>query len=189
MLGNLGHDIECSIFGIIDMAYTGGPIYRLNYKGIIKSDSTKKVIRPKIAYYSIQNVTSVFDHTLSRIPEVRSTHNSKMPSSDQGTVLYTASTDRSLSVYGYQHKNTQKQVYTIWADDYIPKDDNTTKPLTFTFTNGNFVQPVLVDMITGGVYEIPASQWSREGDKYTFRNIPVYDAPVLIADKSLVKIR
>lgn len=189
MLGNLGHDIECSIFGLIEMAYTSGPIHKLNYKGIIKSDSTKKVIRPKIAYYAIQNVTSVFDHSLSRIPEVRFTHNGKMSSPNKETVLYTTTTDRSLSVYGYQHKNTQKQVFTIWIDDYIPKDDNTTKTLNFTFTNGNFEHPVYVDLITGGVYDIPASQWSKNGDKYSFTNIPVYDAPILIADKSLIKTR
>jgi hypothetical protein len=189
MLGNLGHDIECSIFGLIEMAYTSGPINRLNYKGIIKSDSTKKVIRPKIAYYAIQNVTAVFDHTLSRIPEVKFTHNNTMSPPNKEMVLYTKSTDRSLSVYGYKHTNTQKQVFTIWMDDHIPTDSNQTRNLNFTFSNANFDQPVYVDIITGGVYEIPASQWSKEGNKYTFKNIPVYDAPILIADKSLITIR
>jgi hypothetical protein len=39
-----------------------------------------------------------------------------------------------------------------------------------------------------GVYEIPATQWSRAGDTYTFKGIPVYDAPILIADRSLIRI-
>ncbi len=111
-----------------------------------------------------------------------------MASPNKETVLYTMSTDRSLSVYGYQHKTSGKQVFTLWVDEYIPKDDNTTKLLNFTFTHGNFDQPVFVDIITGRVYEIPARQWRKEGDKYSFTNIPIYDAPVLIADKSLIKI-
>ena len=45
-----------------------------------------------------------------------------------------------------------------------------------------------VDIITGGVYEIPAGQWSRTGSTYTFKGIPVYDAPILIADRSLIPI-
>jgi hypothetical protein len=48
---------------------------------------------------------------------------------------------------------------------------------------------VFVDILTGGVYEIPASQRSKNGNTWTFKNIPVYDSPVLIADKSLIKIR
>ncbi|MDZ4794051.1 MAG: hypothetical protein SGI83_07215 [Bacteroidota bacterium] len=48
MLADLGHDIECSILGIINMNYPKtGPIRRLNVKGIIESDSTKKALLPR----------------------------------------------------------------------------------------------------------------------------------------------
>lgn len=189
MLGNLGHDIECSIFGIIEMAYTNGPINRLNYKGIIKSDSTKRAIRPKIAYYSIQHVTSIFDHSLSRIPEVKGVNNPALSPANDNAVYYTKSTDRHLSVYGYRHQETRKHLYTIWMDEHIPGDDNTVKLLDFTFTSAELESPVYVDIITGRVYDIPKDQWSKDGRKITFRKIPVYDAPVLIADRSLIRVR
>ncbi|MBD0255957.1 MAG: beta-galactosidase [Cytophagales bacterium] len=188
MLGNLGHDIECSILGIIDMNYNlpGSPITKLNVKGIIQSDSTRRAVRPKMAYHAMQHVASVFDHSLQRIPQVKHTHNKNLPSPGQQTVLYTVSTDRSLSVYGYQHRQTGRQVFTLWMDEHIPGEDNMPKPLNFTFTNGNFDQPVLVDVISGKVYDLPADQWRKEGNTYSFTNVPVYDAPVLIADKSLI---
>lgn len=184
MLGNLGHDIECSIFGLMEMAYNSGPINRMNYKGIIKSDDAKKVIRPKIAYYAIQNVTSIFDGTLERITELRHTYN--IGGALPGEFRYSQSTDRSLAVYGFRNKATQKQLYTIWVDESIPTDSNQTQLRTFSFSNGNFDAPILVDIITGGVYEIPTSNWSKKGSVYTFKEIPVYDAPILIADKSLI---
>ena len=187
MLGNLGHDIECSVFGIIEMAYTEGPINRLNFKGIIKSDATKKVIRPKTAYYAIQNVTSIFDNTLERLTGLRMSRNIAGAAPDE--FRYSQTTDRSLAVYGFRHKATQKQLYAIWMDENIPTDSNQTKLQTFTFSNGNFESPVLVDIITGGVYEIPATKWSKKGNTYTFKEIPVYDAPIVIADKSLVHHR
>ncbi len=189
MLGDLGHDIETSVFGLVEMAYTSGPIHRLNYKGIIKSDSTKQVIRPKMAYYAIQHVTSIFDNSLQRIQKLEATYNDKLVPKSPNEVVYTKSTDRTLSVYGYAHTTTKKQVYTIWMDEYIPTESNKTKTLTFTFTNANFDQPVYVDILTGSVYEIPATQWSKTGSHYTFTNIPVYDAPILIADKSLIPLR
>ncbi len=186
MLGNLGHDVECSIFGIIEMAYTNGPINRMNYKGIIQSDSTKKVVRPKMAYYAIQNVTSVFDNSLERISDLKHSYN--LEDAGPNTHRFSNQTDRSLSVYGFQHKSTKKQVYAIWMDEGIPFNTNTLKTETFSFTNANFENPVFVDVLTGGVYEIPPGQWSKKGNTTTFRNIPVYDSPILIADKSLIKI-
>ena len=187
MLGNLGHDIECSIFGIIEMAYTNGPINKLNFKGIIKSDSTKKVIRPKTAYYALQHVTAVFDNSLERIKGLVFTHN--MEGAKPNEFKYSYSTDRSLAVYGYRNKISGKQLSSIWMDEHIPADDNKVKLLNFSFTNADFENPVFVDMITGGVYEIPAVNWSKKGNTYSFKNIPVYDAPILIADKSLVSIK
>lgn len=187
MIGNLGHDIECSIFGIIEMAYTNGPINRMNIKGIIQSDSTKQVIRPKMAYYAIQNVTSVFDNSLELIVDLKHSHN--IEGAGENKHIYSKQTDRSLSVYGFQNKSTHKQVYAIWMDESIPLNTNTLKMETFSFTNANFENPVFVDLLTGGVYEIPSNQWSKKGNTFTFKNIPVYDSPILIADKSLIKIK
>jgi len=189
MLGDLGHDIESSILGIIDMNYPKtGPITRLNVKGIIESDSTKKAIRPKMAYYAMQNVATIFDHSLSRLKGLHPTYNAN-PKLDTTKHRYAKSTDRSVSVYGYEHVTSKKQLYAIWNDEYIPTNSNTTRNISFTFLNGNFQQPVYVDLITGAVYEIPADKWSRVGNKYSFKDVPVYDAPVLIADKSLIGTR
>lgn len=189
MLGDLGHGIETSIFGLVEMAYTNGPINRLNYKGIIQSDSTKRVIRPKMAYYAIQNITSVFDHSLQRIPRVEHTYNAGFVPENSFEVRYTASTDRVLTVYGYRHKTSGKTVFTVWQGEHIPSESNKAKNLNFTFANAQFDQPVFVDVLTGKVYDIPAGQWKKTGTVYAFTNIPVYDAPVLIADKSLVKLQ
>ncbi|MFD1875608.1 GH39 family glycosyl hydrolase [Hymenobacter bucti] len=186
MLGDLGHDIESSVFGIVEMAYTNGPINRLNYKGLLKSDSTKRVTRPKMAYYAIQHVTAVFDHSLRRIAKVEFRHNLDYAPQNAQDVVYNLDTDRGVAVYGYRHASTQKQVFTIWADDYIPSESNKTRLRTLTLRNGNFNQPVYVDILTGGVYEIPATQWKKAGEVYTFTGIPIYDSPILIADKSLV---
>jgi hypothetical protein len=186
MLGNLGQDIESSVFSLVEMNYTSGPIHRLNYKGLLKSDASKRVIRPKIAYYAVQNVTSVFDDSLERLAGLEHTHN--IARGGEAARLYTHSTDRQLAVFGYRHKTTGKQVYTIWQRDNIPVDANDVSLQDITITQGSFDQPVWVDVISGGVYEIPASQWSRTGTTYTFKRIPVYDAPVLIADRSLVRL-
>jgi hypothetical protein len=188
MLGDLGHDIESSILGIIEMNYgaTSGPITRMNVKGIIESDTSKRAIRPKMAYYAMQNVASVFDDNLSRIKHLEDTHNTNATLGKE-EVKYNKGTDRSIAVYGYEHKNTKKQVYTIWNNEYIPTNTNIPKNLNITILNSNFDQPVYVDMLTGGIYEIPENQIDRKGVKTVFKNVPIYDSPILIADKSILK--
>lgn len=186
MLGDLGQDVESSVFSVVEMNYTSGPINRMNYKGLLKSDTSKRVIRPKIAYYAVQNVTAVFDHSLERLRDLEHTYN--IAAAGAADRRYAHSTDRKLAFFGYRHRTTGKQVYTIWQRDNIPVDANDISLQEITITNGSFDQPVWVDVITGAVHEIPAAQWSRAGDTYTFKGIPVYDAPILIADRSLIPV-
>lgn len=169
LLGDLGRDIETSVFTIIDIAYAGNPPV-LNMKGLIQSDFSKAAIRPKVAYYAVQNLASVFDNSLEAAPDFK----------------FTTNANESVSVFGYQHKNTKKQLITLWLDGKTPGNTFTTTPTDITIENGNFNTPVWVDLLTGHVYEIPKSAWSKSGNNYTFNQIPLYDSPVLIVEKTLV---
>jgi len=44
-----------------------------------------------------------------------------------------------------------------------------------------------VDTVTGAVYELPPDRVVTQGDKTVLRDIPLYDAPVFITDKSVVE--
>lgn len=189
MLSDLGHDIECSILGIIDMNYhSGAPITKLNVKGLIHSDETRRALKPKMAYYAMQHVTAMFDDTLVRVKEVSRTSNPDAPL-PQGEVKFNPGTDRSLSVYGYASRATGKQLFTIWMNENVPVESNQTKDLRFTLIGANIDQPAYVDVLTGSVYQIPASLWKKEGNKLVVQKLPVYDAPVLLADRSLLTLR
>ncbi len=188
MLGDLGHDIESSVFSIVEMHYTSGPINTFNTKGILKSDANQGVERPKAAYRAIQTVTSVFDGTLTRIARVEHTFNDKVVPADADQVLYAINSDRAFSVYGYRHPVRQVDVYTIWMADQIPGDSLDKKGYTVSLANARFKQPVLVDVLSGQVFEIPAGQWSQRGVHVDFKNVPLFDGPVLIADRSLVDL-
>lgn len=173
MLGDLGRDIESSVFCIIDMYYKRGGQNTLNIKGLIQSDSTLRAIRPKMAFYSVQNVTSVFDDQLERITDFK----------------YTVNTKESLSVFGYANINSKQQLVTIWLDGAIPGNYFDTQNINITIENANFKKPVWVDLFSGRIYEIPKANWSKSGNTYTFKNIPVYDSPVLISDRSNIKFQ
>jgi len=170
MLGDLGRDIETSVFCIIDMYYKkwGKDDGILNIKGLIQSDKTLRAVRPKMAFYSVQNVASVFDNQLQRIPDYK----------------YVADISKSISVFGYENTDTKKQVVTLWLDGEIPGNHFDTENVDITIESGNFNNPVWVDIFSGRIYQIPKSNWSKSGDTYTFTGLLVYDSPILISDKS-----
>ena len=184
MLGNLAHDIECCIFSLVEMNYTVGPIRKMNYKGLLKSDATKRVVRPKIAYYAVQNVAAVFDDRLERIKDLESTHN--LAAAKPGESRYRLGTDRRVAFSGYRHGTTGKHLYAMWLADNIPDNEIRTRPVDVSIAGAEFAEPVWVDVITGAVHAIPKGQWSRTAAVSTFKAIPLYDAPVLIADRSLI---
>jgi polysaccharide biosynthesis protein PslG len=66
----------------------------------------------------------------------------------------------------------------------VPSDDNTTVKATVMLRQTRFQEPVWVDLITGGIYEIPATMLATDGDSVTFKDIPLYDAPIVITDRS-----
>jgi hypothetical protein len=76
----------------------------------------------------------------------------------------------------------------VWKDSETPSISNAKTPMTFQFDTGNFEIPVLVDLRTGTVFEIPPSNWIRTGSNFLFKDIPVYDSPILIVDKSLITL-
>ncbi|HEV7350894.1 GH39 family glycosyl hydrolase [Telluribacter sp.] len=170
LLGDLGHDIETSVFTIIDIYYNWGDRAVLNTKGLIQSDITMAAIRPKVAYYAVQNLASVFDNTLELDPDSR----------------LTADTGESVSLYGYQNRSSKKNLISLWLDGKNPTNDFRTTPVTVKADNMSFTAPVYVDLMTGHIYEIPKSDWTKTGNSILFKNIPLYDSPVLIVEKALV---
>jgi len=165
LLGDLGHNIETSVFTIIDIYYK--PV--LNTKGLIQSDPTMAAIRPKVAYYTVQNVAAVFDNNMVINPEFK----------------FSSASKESLSVYGYQHIPTQTPLVALWIDGQNATNSFKTTPVSITIGNMNFKEPVWVDLMTGSIYKIEKSQWSKSGSSCTF-NIPLYDSPVLITEKSFL---
>lgn len=165
MLGDLSRDQESAVFTLMEFFYPQG----LNTKGLLKSNANKTVAYAKPAYFAVQNVTAIFDHSLTRIPSYG----------------YSSTSSTQLALSAYAKNGTGKQAVTAWFSNAMPSDSTNRTPVNFTFTSGSFDDPVYVDLREGKIYDIPASNWSRTGASYTFTQIPCYDSPILIADKSV----
>jgi hypothetical protein len=93
---------------------------------------------------------------------------------------------KATACYAYKHKPSGQQLLVFWDKSAVPSNGNETVSATLTLAKGSFKEPVWVDVLTGGIFELPKEQMSVEGDTVTFKDIPVYDAPAFITEKSLV---
>jgi hypothetical protein len=169
LLGDLGRDKESSVFGIVDMKYPD----EMNRKGLLRARDDRTVERPKPAYFAVQHLTAVFDNRLIRTTHFRAEPDRELP----------------LSAYAYRHGPSGQSVVTLWLHDQIPTDDNRKTAVDLSLSAVNFREPLYVDLRTGQVYELPPGQWKREGDAVKFRQIPVYDSPILLADRATLPLQ
>ncbi|MBC7920898.1 MAG: hypothetical protein H7Z75_07370 [Ferruginibacter sp.] len=167
MLGDHGRGIATNLFTISDIHYAAGDhMVGVNTKGLLKTNPDKTIERPKLVYKAAQHVFSLFDEQIALVPETKPTVNVD-----------------SLSAFAYRHRKQGGTLVTLWKHEAVPVDNYAPKSTTVT-VEGQFSQPVFVNLITGQVYKIPKGQWTRKGKTHTFTNLPVPDYPVLVADKS-----
>jgi hypothetical protein len=176
MLGDLGNGADSEVFTAADLDYRTTSFHNgLVRYGLIKTAGAAegyKVLKVKTAYYAVQNVVSVFNDGLELIPDYPCEAACASP----------------LAVYGHRDIKSGQQVCVFWNKGVVPSNHNDTVSATLTVTGGAFAEPVWVDTLTGGVYEIPKESVVAEGGKVVFRGVPAYDAPVFITDKKLLSV-
>lgn len=166
MLGDLGHDVVSSVFTICDFDHTGREI---NRKGLLKINDKRSLAKVKMVYYTVQNIASLFDLTLERQKE------------------YAASvSDENVTWFAFRDSEKKQDALVFWDGTQIPSESNEARKTTWTLENAQIAEPVLVDVVTGRIYKIPDKNIQRDGEKLTLTEIPVYDAPLVITDRSRV---
>ncbi|MBN1347114.1 MAG: hypothetical protein JXQ73_30765 [Phycisphaerae bacterium] len=189
LLGDLGRDIPTSYFSICDMAYRVRPggkdsdwrddqdklEQRINYKGLLEINPDKTINHAKQSYRAVQHITALFDSTVRRIPDSRATLSGGMEKA-------------KYSIFGYRSANGSPLV-TVWRSSDPPGKRPDLEHVVLTVLGERFSDPVWIDLMTGGVYDVDNSLWKQEADTCTFRRLPVYDSVVVLADRSVIADR
>jgi len=172
MLANHGKDVPFNLFTLCELKYTQPGMTGFNRKGLLRCNDDKTVAGPKLAYFAAQRVFSIFDDTLERIRDFK----------------FTTPCKEKLAVSGYRQKVGGSVMVTAWLSGAPPEDSNQMTPVDLTFHASRFTSPVYADLLTGKVYALPRDRWSVAGDAITFNQLPIYDSPILIAEKSALSL-
>lgn len=180
LLAHHAKDIPMNLFSISDLHYTtasaqGGPdgVLRMNYKGLLGTNPDQTVSHVKPVYYAAQTVFTLFDDTVVRIP----------------AYPFTTTSLRALTVAGYcSATNDGAQLVTLWFSDAPPAEANGVTRADVALRNGQFTDPILIDLRTSTAYALPNDSWSQTDAGTIFRALPLYDSPVVIAERSAVAL-
>ena len=194
-LGDLCHDVESGLFCIVDINYAP-PTFEVpfcNRKGYLRLNSKNDIIQVKRAYYAIQNMVSVFNSDLTRIPE------KKVSITDPSIALFEYQTRKGEPLFVFWEKGRMickrreggtrvEYDAVIDTESGRPSDSLTTREVIFEWGGRLLKDPVWVDLITGWVYEIPSENQIQHADGITFVRIPVYDSPCFVTERAALDL-
>ena len=173
-LGDLGHGDDTEVFHLCDLEYRAVKHHwgLLRY-GLLKTTGQAdgfRVLKVKKAYYAIQNAVSVFNDALECLSPATT---SKIEGVDKAVI------------YDWKDRATQTPVVVFWDAAAMPSDSNAVQTAKVTVKGGALENPVWVDLLTGNVYKIDASQItsSKGATVYT---VPVYDSPAFITSQDIL---
>ena len=140
--------------------------------GLVKCNDKLEVTKVKPAYYTVQNIATLFDATI--IP--KKVYKRIAPgASAEGLVFYT-----------FRQEGTDIPLIAFWDASKHPVNDNTVRRTSLEVFKVEFKEPVWIDLVTGAIYRIPERMAIKVKNGMMFEDVPYYDAPVVITDKSLV---
>ena len=192
MLVDNSYGMNTTVFTISDLHYAGrdasagdGYAVQNNTKGLLRSNARNEIIGIKRAYYAVQNVVSVFDGSVVPIRKGGSFSNT------DETVFFREwrmASGRPLVAF-WQYETRRVTACPDALPEFkpvhvMPSDSFSTRPTVFEYSGSPMKEPVWVDLFSGRVFEIPAANVLVHSCGVTFIDIPVYDSPCLIAERS-----
>jgi hypothetical protein len=167
MAGDRVRNIPSSVFTIIDLKYPN----MLQSFGLIRSNLLYEFIYKRPSYYAVQHMMSFFDDTVKPV----------------GLLEYESDSSRKLTVAGFEKAGTP--VTLLWYSDQIPNDELEWNRTNLTIKSVMFRDPMYVEMITGKVFELEQSDWKSEGGNTAFTQLPIWDSPIMLAERAQVELR
>ena len=129
------------------------------------TDEDNNVIRAKEAYYAVRNLATLWDEADTPV--------------DDFSVIPVSPLQHSL--WRFRDSETCLNSFVLWHDASVPGNSARFVYEDVEVCEGTFSDPVAVDVRTGKVYRV-------EMDGTLLRRVPVYDSPVFVMEKKLLKI-
>ena len=163
IISDHGRGIRTGVFCISEMNNGANDyVKKKNTKGILQTDDSNRVLRPKEAWYALCNLTTLYQFLDETLPS--------------GEIV--TPEGMHCSKFLFRDKETGVTSAVIWDDSAIPSDTQAEhgSDVTLPF---KLRHPVSVDIRTGLVHRLKA-------DGNIMHGVPLYDSPVMITERKIL---
>ena len=157
---------SCSIFTLTDLVY---PDMQQSF-GLLRTGLDFKVKYKKPSFYAVRNLVNLLPDNIMPF-DVESTSN----------------TSREIKVKGLKDGDRTIGVAYYFSDN-APSSSLDWSSVTMTLKNLKIKNPVLVEPITGKVFNLNLYHYSPNSPDTKYTDIPIWDSPVMIMDKTALKL-
>ena len=168
MLMNFSLDVPSSVFTMVDLHYKD---YMIQSFGLICTNlkSVPQYKRPK--FYGVQHLTATITADCKSCDAFR---------------LTGSSTHEEITLVGVE-KNGKTAGLLIWLSGEEPTSSLDRQLVDLTIKGAVLEDPVYVDLVTGYVHELKGIEKRFDGMRLV--QFPIWDAPVLIMERSEVNFK
>ena len=154
----------CSIFTLTDLVY---PDMQQSF-GLLRTGLDFKVKYKKPSFYAVRNLVNLLPDKITPFE-----------------VQFTTNTSREMKVTGL--KDGDRTVGFMYNfSDNAPVSSLEWSDVTLTVRNLKIKNPVLVEPITGRVFNLNLYHYSPKSPDTKYTSLPVWDSPVMIMDKETI---
>lgn len=166
MINDFALDINSSIFTIVDHQYKN----MLQSFGLLRANLLKEIVYRRPAYYAVSHIANLLKHDMKPVE-----------------VKVESACGREIGSTGIADKDGRTIGVALWFKDNIPDDSLERELVCLNINDFSVKDPVYVDAITGKVYKIPVHSGSRTGGRLKCMDLPLYDSPIFIMERSAVE--
>lgn len=156
----------CSIFTLTDLVY---PDMQQSF-GLLRTGLDFKVKYKKPSFYAVRNLVNLLPDNVTPFD-----------------VEFTSNTSREIKVKGLMDGDKTIGVAYYFSDN-APSSSLDWSSVTMTLKNLKIKNPVLVEPITGKVFNLNLYHYSPNSPDTKYTDIPIWDSPVMIMDKTALKL-
>lgn len=162
ILGDKGRGIRSGLYTIVDHNYARSKAA----KGLLETNEFHQVVGEKQSFGAMRNLVSIYDNLEINL------------SSDSLEVA----TVEKVSKFLFEDRETGLKSAAVWFDGGRPNDSEAMVPTDINLHGLSITEPVAVDLRTGAVFALTV-------DRNVLKDVPLYDSPVLIIERSLIELK
>lgn len=155
-----------SIFTIVDLQYPN----MLQSFGLLRTNLLKEVVYARPSYHGVRNMVNLLTKETS----------------SEGFLTHSENTAREISVVGIKGEGDRTIGAMYWYSDKIPDSELKWDSVELKIEGLSIADPVLVEPITGRVFELRLPHGSLTIDGMKLSELPVWDSPMIIMDRKAV---